>query len=198
VNEIKISKRMIAISLILIGAATAAVWDAPQIMDLFQARASAQSIPTPGAGSLVDLTEADGRESAITGARQFYTVDFQKGQQAWLDSLCAVSTQMGCLMDQKVIAPNLWEQFIKAKTITTVQVKAQEKVQEQLASTRGNAFTQVWRLQIQLSAAWPMQQKPQTTFPALALVVKENGAWKFERFLTEEEITVFSQKDGPK
>jgi hypothetical protein len=41
-----------------------------------------------------------------------------------------------------------------------------------------------------------MQKDPQTTFPALALVVKENGAWKFERFLTEDEFKVYSQKDN--
>jgi hypothetical protein len=55
---------------------------------------------------------------------------------------------------------------------------------------------QIWRLQIQLSAPWPMQSPPQTTFTALALVVKENGAWKFERFLTEDELKVYSPKDS--
>jgi len=197
-NEIKISKRIIVIGLFLIGAAVALVWGAPQIMGLFQGKSSAQITPTPGGRGTAVPTDADARDAAITGVRQFYTVDFQKGQQAWLDKLCAVSTQMGCLMDQNVIAPSLWDSFTKSKTVTTVQVTAQEKVQEQVASTRGNAPVQIWRLQIQLSAAWPMQQTPQTTFPALALVVKENGVWKFERFLTEEELAVFSQKDGQK
>ena len=98
-------------------------------------------------------------------------------------------------MDQNVIAPNLWSQFVQAKTVTTVQVTAQEKVQDQVASTRGNAPLQIWRLQIQLSAAWPMQKPPQTNFPALALVIQENGVWKFERFLTTDEMAVFSQGD---
>ena len=47
---------------------------------------------------------------------------------------------------------------------------------------------QVWRLHIQLSAPWPGQTQPVTSFPALALVMRENGTWKFERFLTEDEV----------
>ena len=65
-----------------------------------------------------------------------------------------------------------------------------------MASTRGNAPVQIWQLQIQLSAPWPVQTNPQTNFTALALVVKENGAWKFERFLTEDELSVYAGKGG--
>jgi hypothetical protein len=33
-----------------------------------------------------------------------------------------------------------------------------------------------------------MQEDPVLDFPALALVVQEAEVWKFERFLTEEEV----------
>ena len=138
-NEIKISKRVVILSLVLLGAAAAAGWGAPQIMGWLQAKAIVKTTPTPAGATPAVLPEADGRDAAIAGARQFYSVDYSKGQQAWLDNLCAVSTQIGCLMDQNVIAPNLWSQFVQAKTVTTVQVTALEKVQDQVASTRGNA-----------------------------------------------------------
>jgi hypothetical protein len=55
---------------------------------------------------------------------------------------------------------------------------------------------QVWRMNIQLSSPWPMQKEPITDFPALALVINESGTWKFERFLTEEELQAFSTDGG--
>jgi hypothetical protein len=55
---------------------------------------------------------------------------------------------------------------------------------------------QVWRLQIELSNPWPIQKEPQTVFSALALVIQEQGEWKFERFLTDEELSVFSAAGG--
>ena len=107
-NEIKISKRVVILSLVLLGTAAAAGWGAPRIMGWLQARAIIKTTLTPAEATPAVLPEADGREAAIAGARQFYSVDYSKGQQAWLDNLCAVSTQIGCLMDKNVIAPNLW------------------------------------------------------------------------------------------
>ena len=195
-NEIVIPKRLIVAGLILIGLAAALVWGAPQIISRFKTQASVHSNPTLSATALAGQEDAAARDAAIAGAQAFYTVDYQKGQQAWLDKLCSVSTQTGCTVYQNVIIPNLWSQLEQARIVTTAQVSAQEKVQEQVASTRGNAPTQIWQLQIQLSAPWPMQITPQTTFTALALVVKENGAWKFERFLTEDETKIYAPKDN--
>lgn len=193
-DEIVIPKRIVMIGLILIGLAAVAVWGAPQFIGSLKAQASVQHTPTPGETSQVGKEDGAARDAALAGAQAFYSVDYQKGQQAWLDQLCSASTQIGCTVYQNVIVPNLWSQLEQAKTATTVQVSAQEKVQEQVASTRGNAPMQIWRLQIQLSASWPVQKEPQTQFSALALVIKENGTWKFERFLTEDEIKVYSQK----
>lgn len=126
-------------------------------------------------------------QAALAGAQTFYTVDYQQGMQAWLDRLCSVSTGTGCDIYQNVIAPKLWDGFDQAKTVTTAQASAVAKVAAQVADSRNNSPMQVWRLQVHLSAPWPQQKVPELDFPALSLVIKENGAWKFERFLTEEE-----------
>jgi hypothetical protein len=155
--------------------------------------AAAQSIagdsqPTPDADQLAQA-------AAVLGAQAFYSVDYQKGMQAWLDQLCAVSTSAGCAIDQNVFVPALWPQLEAAKTSTSVQVSAQEKVLEQV-SPLGDVPQQVWKLNIQLSAPWPAQEQHLTSFPALALVMRENSAWKFERFLTEDEATTLEDKAG--
>lgn len=194
-NEIAIPKRFVIFGLILVGLAAAAVWGGPQLIASIQARIIGPGrTPTQVEKTQANNEDALAKNSALAGAQAFYTVDYQKGRQAWLDQLCSVSTQTGCTVTQNVIAPYLWSQLEPAKTTTTVQVSAQEKVQEQVASTRGDAPMQIWQLQIQLSAPWPVQKDPMTNFPAMALVIKENGSWKFERFLTEDEFKVYTQK----
>lgn len=195
-NEIVIPKRYIILGLVLIGLVAAAVWFGPQILGGSLAQAGEAVIPTDPTVDQAGAEDSAAREAALAGAKAFYAVDYTAGQQHWLDRLCSVSTQTGCIVYQNVIVPNLWSQLDEGKTVTTVEVSAQEKVQEQVASTRDNAPMQVWRLNIQLSSPWPMQKEPITDFPALALVIKENGSWKFERFLTDEELQAFSTDGG--
>ncbi len=153
--------------------------------------------PQPVAAASVTTPDVDqlAQAAAVAGAQAFYNVDYQKGKQAWLDQLCAVSTNTGCTMDQNVIVPALWPQLEPAKTNTTVQVAVQEKVIEQ-TSPLGDIPQQVWKLNIELSAPWPVQEQPLTSFPALALVMRENGDWKFERFLTVDEVQASDKKAG--
>ncbi len=66
-------------------------------------------------------------------------------------------------------------------------MRAGDKILEQTLPARGNALAQVWQVQIELSAPWPQQPQPLTHFEALALVIQEQDAWKFERFLTADE-----------
>ncbi len=63
-------------------------------------------------------------------------------------------------------------------------------------SPLSDVLQQVWKLNIQLSAPWPAQEQPLTSFPALALVMHENGYWKFERFLTEDEVQALDKEAG--
>jgi len=195
-SEIVIPKRYIILSLILIALVAAAIWFAPQLYGGFRVQAGEAVTPASPSGDRSQAEDAAARDAALAGARAFYAMDYSAGQQQWLDRLCSVSTQTGCIVYQNVIVPNLWSQIEEAKTITTVEVSAQEKVQEQVASTRNNAPMQVWRLNIHLSSPLPTQKEPITEFPALALVIKEDGTWKFERFLTEEELQAFSSHGG--
>jgi hypothetical protein len=149
--------------------------------------------PAPHQTAVIDADQA-ARTAALAGVHAFYTVDYRNGQQAWLDQLCAASTLMGCTIDRNAFVPALWPQLAAAKTVTTVAAEAQEKVVEQV-SPLGNVPLQVWRLHVQLSAPWPGQTKPVTSFQALALVMREKGTWKFERFLTEDEALALNKKD---
>jgi hypothetical protein len=201
VDEIVISKRTLFIALMLSVLIVLLVITIPRVLNPEEVSAVERTIPMPSLQDNAIESESeegsDAMKAAIFGARAFYTVDFQKGQETWLDQLCAVSTKTGCIVYQNVIGPSLWASFNDAKTVSTVEVTAKNKVQEQLAPSRGNALTQIWRLQIKLSDPWPMQSEPITTFEALTLVIKEQEKWEFERFLTEKEAAALSQGGLP-
>jgi hypothetical protein len=196
VDEIMISKKWVVVVLVVIGLGAGLLWGVPKVLGRSQVSASASPTQEPAWDAQAGQDDGAAQKAAVAGAQAFYTVDAEQGQQEWLDRLCSVSTQAGCIVYQNVIGPSLWAGFEPAQTTTTVEVTVQEKVDEQISSTRGDAPMQVWRLQIELSAPWPMQETPQTVFSALALVIQEQGEWKFERFLTEDELTAFSTVGG--
>lgn len=193
-NEIIISKKQLfvwllaIILLVVVGFGIYAFWRFLPGRETVQHAVTTDSSATP-------VNDIAAQVAAVEGAQAFYSVDYRKGKQAWLDQLCAVSTSTGCTMDQNVFVPALWPQLEAAKTSTTVQVSAQEKVLDQV-NPLGNVPQQVWRLDVQLSAPWPAQEQPLTSFSALALVMRENGTWKFERFLTEDEAQALEKKAG--
>lgn len=191
-----IPKKWVVAVLVVLGLGAGMLWGVPKVLGRNQAITSPPLTQAPAQDEQTEQDDSAAQKAATAGAQAFYTVDFQKGQQAWLDQLCSVSTQTGCIVYQNVIGPNLWSSLEQAQTTTTVKVTMQEKVDEQVADTRGDAPMQVWRLQIELSDSWPMQKEPQTVFSALALVIQEQREWKFERFLTDEELSVFSAAGG--
>ena len=195
-SEVMISKKRLFIWLLLVLTLLgAALWGYPWIRKLIPVpKAAADAAALQPAATPTGDPDAISKAAALSGAQAFYTLDYSAGQQTWVDHLCAVSTQAGCAIDQNVIVPALWGGLAQAKTVSTVQVEVQEKVLEQAAAFPANAPLQVWRLHIQLSAPWPGQKQPLTSFPALALVIRENGTWKFERFLTEDEVQALNAK----
>lgn len=195
-DEIMIPKKWLGAILVIVGLGTGILAVGPKVLGRSQAAESPlpQQLSTPAQQPRQD--DSGSQKAAVAGAQAFYSVDYRKGQQAWLNQLCTVSTQTGCVVYQNVIGPNLWPAFEQAQTITSVKVTAQEMLEERIADSRDNAPMHIWRLQIELSDPWPVQREPQTVFSALSLVIKESGEWKFERFLTEEELSSFPSNGG--
>lgn len=195
-TEVVISKKRILVGLLLLILLVGVIFALP-----FARRFLAGHEATSYASNPTTLTPTPNEDllaqaAALAGANAFYTVDYRE-QQAWLDRLCAVSTQIGCTVDQTVLAASLWDGFETNQTATTVQVSIQDKVLDQTLPTRGGAQAQIWRMQIELSAPWPQQTQPITQFEALALVIQEQDGWKFERFLMEEEASTYEKGEQP-
>jgi hypothetical protein len=133
--------------------------------------------------------DSQASDAAIKGTTAFFTIDYQIGQDAWLHSLCEISSESGCAF-YHLGAAKLWERYERNQTVVTPAVSVIEKAITRPNQTSGKN-SQVWKLAINLSAPLPGQTKLQDD--AYALVVEENGVWKFDRFLMPEEIDTLSR-----
>jgi hypothetical protein len=130
--------------------------------------------PTPAED---DLAKA----AAIQGATVFFTIDEQAGKDAWIESFCMVSTESGCAF-YKLGLSKLWKQFETAHTSITPTILSSENV----TTFPEKQCQQVWKLEIELSKPLPGRSSSKDT--AYTLVVLEQGTWKFDRFLTPDEV----------
>ena len=132
-------------------------------------------LPLPNRASPEDVKAS---AAATRALEAFYQIDTQKGQEAWLERVCAVTTPSGCQFLTLGAGP-LWEQLAAAQ----VQVTATVTPQEKLSDTENE---QIWRMRITLSE--PLPGSDLTEDSAYVLIVKTDAGWLFERFLMTKEI----------
>ncbi len=153
------------------------------VLAIFAAVLSFPGVFHPGSKAATPtFTEDDlARQAAILGATAFFTIDEQGSQQVWIENLCRVSTESGCAFHQLGL-DKLWKQFEAAHTSITPTILQAEKVQ----LAKNSTGMQVWKVTIELSRALPGRSDKQDT--AYALVMAEQGGWKFDRFLLPAEV----------
>ncbi|GAP13193.1 hypothetical protein LARV_00944 [Longilinea arvoryzae] len=171
-REFNISKRSLILFFLLIALIPAGIL-AIQYSD--------RIIPHPTPTPPVDDTEAS--EAVIAGVETFFTVNYEEGKDAWLERFCSNSTQSGCLFATSG-STSLWRRYIEMKTVTTAEVSPKTLI-------RRSENEQIWLVTIQLSQPLPGSEKTQDE--AYALAVRENGVWKFDRFLLPQEIDALQQ-----
>lgn len=139
-------------------------------------------------GSLTPSPAEDdlAKAASIQGATVFFTIDELAGKDAWIESFCMVSTDSGCAF-YKLGLSKLWKQFEAAHTSITPTILSSEKV----TTSPEKQGQQVWKLEIELSNPLPGRSSSKDT--AYTLVVLEQGTWKFDRFLTPDEVNGLSR-----
>jgi hypothetical protein len=175
-KEIAISKQLIAVLVILLLLA-AGCWYA------LQSFTASPVLPTP----TPNVEDMQASAAIVAGIETFFNVDYQQGQEAWLNQYCSVTTENGCQF-AKLGAASLWKKVQEAKTVTSATVQPEEKVKH-------TADEQVWRVRIQLSAPLPGSEKTADT--AYGLAVRTDVGWKFDRFLMPEEIRAIEKSATP-
>ncbi len=146
------------------------------------------------AGSDIDRLPPDdrqAREAVTQGIQAFYAFNSQSGKDAWLKQACQVMSQAGCKLTT-LGADRLWKSLGSQAFSYSAQVDVIQKVSDRPTTKEGSKASQVWKTSITLNQPLPGSQKQADT--AYALVVTENGQWRFERFLTAQESAQFEQE----
>lgn len=171
-REINVSKRSLILIFLLVACAAAVV---------LGIRYADQIIPHPTPTLPVDDSQAS--VAVVAGVEAFFTVNYAEGKDVWLERFCAASTQSGCLFATSG-STSLWRRYTEVKTVTTAEVAPKMPI-------RRIENEQVWLVTIQLSQPLPGSEKMQDE--AYGLAVRENGVWKFDRFLLPQEIDALQQ-----
>jgi hypothetical protein len=146
------------------------------------------------AGSEIDRLPPDdrmAREAIIQGVQAFYAFDSQTGKDVWLANLCQVMSQAGCKLTS-LGAERLWLSLGDQTFLYSAEVEVLEKVSDRPANETNKKATQVWKIRIDLNQ--PLPGSPKQSDEVYALVVTEDGQWRFERFLTPQESEPFEQE----
>jgi hypothetical protein len=139
-------------------------------------RFAGEFLPHPTPTPSVDDTQAS--SAVVAGVEAFFNVDYREGKDAWLARFCSTSTKAGCLFAESG-STNLWKRYTDIKTIVTAEVAPKTLI-------RQTKDEQVWLVSIQLSQPLPGSEKTQDE--AYVIAIRENGSWKFDRFLLNQEI----------
>ncbi len=166
-RDFTISKKSLLVLFSLIGLIVVAVF-------AFQNAGTFFPQPTP----TVSPEEHKASAAVVAGVEAFFQVDYREGMDAWLERFCSVSSDAGCQY-AKAGAKGLWKRYEAVQTVTSAKATP-------LALIRETSEEQIWQVSIQLSKPLPGSEK--TEEEAYAIAVQENGAWKFDRFLMEQEI----------
>lgn len=165
------------------------------ILTIFATRDSWLPLLDPNAaGNEIDRLPPDdrqAREAAIQGIQAFYAFDSQIGKDAWLEKLCQVTSQAGCKLTG-MGANRLWESLGDQPFSYSAEGEVSEKVSDRPATEANTKASQVWKTTITLNQPLPGSETLSDT--AYALVVTENGQWRFERFLTAPESAQFEEE----
>ncbi|PKO16648.1 MAG: hypothetical protein CVU39_07440 [Chloroflexi bacterium HGW-Chloroflexi-10] len=121
--------------------------------------------------------------AVITGVEAFFDINYQEGKSAWLEGVCAVSSEGGCAYLASG-ADLLWKRFEDFQTVTRGTAVLEEQI-------RSGETEQVWRVSVTLSQPLPGSEKTQDE--AYVLVVRVGETWLFDRFLLTEEIEAIQQ-----
>jgi hypothetical protein len=140
--------------------------------------------PSPIASTNTPSASIIQANAAALGVEVFFQVNSEEGKDAWLNRICAVSTENGCALI-RMGADRLWEKYDDAG----ISVYAEATPVELISATQNE---QVWKVDVHLLKPLPGSNK--TDDVAHVLIVKSGDDWKFERFLFEPEVQAMQER----
>ncbi len=142
-------------------------------------------------------TAASPEQVAADFTRAFYAVDYRNKTQ-WLAALKPMATDTGYTLLETAVAPAAWPKLTQAQTVTTadqVQVTDNGLRAEGEDKLAGKWQIRALKITVAPQAMWPTMSA--STFSANILLVQEEGAWKFNAFLSDQDIALFKKGTQP-
>jgi len=123
--------------------------------------------------------------AARAGAEAFLNRDYRLGHEAWIQAVCTVSTENGCQLMTKAIAPAAWPAIEQARQVATCQIMAAERYLGLKATRDGAAIeSQVWKL----NGRCVINGAEARAGDVLVAIVKEEDTWKFDHLVSAQEL----------
>lgn len=117
----------------------------------------------------------DGREAAVAGLTALFSVDVTEGEQAWRERFCSLATENGCAFAE--LFTN-WDLVVKNKVRSEYRVQSAELY-------RDLGDRQVWMV---TGVIRDLNTGEEKGGKIPVLVVREDGEWKFDHFLFDQEL----------
>ena len=136
-------------------------------------------------------------EAAVAFAKAFYTVDYAD-YDGWLSGLKAVSTNDGYAILTKSIAPAVWPEIEKAKTVTPAEaVKAEDAGLVLEGDSQIGGPWQIRNVSVHIDSAslWPTMKSGD--FTAMVMLAQQDELWRFVSFMTPDQVEHIKKGQQP-
>jgi len=107
------------------------------------------------------------------GVETFYTIDYEAGEEAWLENICAVSTQSGC-QSIRTFHSYSWAVLMSEHDKADIACTASPLAMLSEAKS-ANEWTQIWVVEYTISDQGDDNNEPQLV---VAVAAFEDGEWK--------------------
>ncbi len=130
--------------------------------------------------------------AAREGAMAFLNRDVRQGKQAWIDSVCAVSTENGCELMSEVFAPLAWPSTEELNQVVVCGIdSAARHMSFTLTQDAESLEAEVWKLSGSCMINDAVAPKSGEVFVA---VVKDGDGWKFDHVVFDQELKALEGK----
>lgn len=129
------------------------------------------------------------QESAETGAMAFCNIDFEDGIAAYKETLCDVTTTLGCSYYSTEIEKN-WDTLIDMydTDLLECEMVSSELLEE---SVQFGFPVQIWYIRLIGTTGW---EQNQTNRNYWVQVANESGEWKLNRMLSLTEVEYYRER----
>ncbi len=148
-------------------------------------------------GGNMNSAASSPEEVAVNFTHAFYAADYRNKEQ-WLATLKPMATDAGYTLLETAVARAAWPKLTQAQTVTTaeqVQVTDNGLRAEGQDKLAGKWQIRALKITVAPEAMWPTMNA--SAFSANILLVQEEGVWKFNAFLSDQDIALFKKGAQP-